>query len=148
MLALLDDAVTAETKRLADWTKRFHANIESESDNPLETAVVEVEAVLGEVARLGKGASSDARLAAPSRELRQVDTGVLSELLAFYGDDATPEPFQWRLASAARDWSSVTQPVTALIDEAGTYFNALEEVLDGGAGGELDTGLLRKRVSR
>ena len=82
---LLDDAVTAETKRLADWTERFYTNIESDSDNPLEAAVVEVEAVLGEVARLGKGASSDARLRRAIEKVGEVDTGVLSELLAFYG---------------------------------------------------------------
>jgi hypothetical protein len=127
----LTAAVSAETQRLSEWSKSAVATIDLESKNPLEAVGVEVEAVLGEIARLGKGASSDAFLRRALQDAQRVDETDFRELVGFYRHDPATVGWPRLLGWAAKDWSKVTTPVQDLIRQADSYFDVIERSLDG-----------------
>jgi hypothetical protein len=126
----LEAAVRAETKRLSEWSKRVMANIDVGSKTALDEVVVEVEAVLGEIARLGKGASSDAFVRRALQGAQRVDEHDFRELVGFYQQDTAVVAWPQLLARAAKDWSAVTGPIDDLIRQAASYLDVIERSLD------------------
>jgi hypothetical protein len=131
----LESAVKAEVQRLHGWCERVAANIDLDVQAPLDAAAAEVEAVLADIARLGKGPSgprSDAYVIRAIEAMRGISEDEFRRLFELFSE--APEKASWpeRLAWTAHDWTTVTIAVADLIRQADSYFSTIEASIDRG----------------
>jgi hypothetical protein len=130
--AELETAVTAETKRMSEWSKSVTANIDLDVEEPLDAVAAEVEAALTDVSRLGKGPTgrSDAFVIRAIETLRRVPEDDLRRVVNFFAHNADTAPWSERFAWVAHGWEHVTAAVDDLVRRADSYFEVIEMSLD------------------
>jgi hypothetical protein len=125
----LETAVNAEARRLGEWSKRASENIDLDVDASFDAVVVEIEAALNEIGRLGQGGSSDAFVRQAVQAAKELGEDDFRELVEFFSGDLSAAAWSERLAWVARDSSRITTTTDELIRQADSYFDLIERSL-------------------